>query len=223
LSYTCDGVLAIVDGKKVTPKSDPDHWQALCQKNWADAVSSGDYSKVDIFGILKDEKQRPMVQREGDPLPGKAYITTTTMSIPSTPDRTQRHWVDATKVPYVVLTPSFLQANHVKTGDLAVVFRPKTSAIAFAVYADSGPALGEASVKLHRDLGNEPVTKPPSVPRAKKGIPDKIVTLVFPGINVPGKLDSAAWNQAIREAGAQALKEWGGRDALQACAASVRP
>jgi Fungal chitosanase of glycosyl hydrolase group 75 len=218
LSYTCDGVAAIADGKRVTRRSDPDHWNELCRQAWVHAVSTGDYANVAIFGMLTGKENRPLVQQAGDPLPGKGYISTTTMTIPGTPDETQRHWVDATKVPYIVLTSSFAKANHVKTGDVAVVYRTKTSAIAFGVYADTGGDLGEASLKLHRDLGHEPVTKPPSVPRAKVGIADSVVTLVFPGINVPGRLDAAAWNEAITKAGKDAMEKWGGVARLRACA-----
>jgi hypothetical protein len=217
LSYTCDGVVAIVDGKRVTKKSDPAHWNELCREAWANAVKSGDYSKVAIFGMLTDKRNRPLVQGPGDPLPGKGYITTTTMTVPDTPAGTQRHWVDATKVPYIVLTSSFTRANHVKTGDVAAVYRPKTSAVAFGVYADMGGELGEASVKLHRDLGNEPMTRSSSA-RAKVGIGDPVVTLVFPGINVPGRLDATIWNEAITKAGKDALEKWGGVARLQACA-----
>ena len=218
LSYTCDGVAAIVDGKRVTRKTDPDHWNELCRQAWAHAVSSDDYANVAIFGMLTGKENRPLVQQTGDPLPGKGYISTTTMTIPDTPDKTQRHWVDATKVPYIVLTSSFIKANRVKTGDVAVVYRAKTGTIAFAVYADIGGDLGEASVKLHRALGNKPVTKPPSVPRAKVGIGDSLVTLVFPGINVPGRPDAVSWNEAITKAGKDALEKWGGVDRLRTCA-----
>jgi hypothetical protein len=218
LSFTCDGVAAIVDGKRVSKKTNPDDWQELCKQAWAHAVSSGDYSHVAIFGMLTDKQNRPLVQQVGDPMPGKAYITTTSMTIPGTPDGTQRHWVDATQVPYIVLTSSFVRANHVKTGDLAVVFLPKTNSIAFAVYADIGGDLGEASVKLHRDLGHDPVTKPPAVPRAKVGMGGPVITLVFPGTNVPGRSDAAAWDQEITKVGKDMLEKWGGLTRLRACA-----
>ncbi|MGA8026553.1 MAG: glycoside hydrolase family 75 protein, partial [Bryobacteraceae bacterium] len=218
LSDTCDGVVAIVDGKRITNKSDPQHWYATCQKAWAAAVASGDYSHVSIFGFLTDAQQRPVVQPSGDPLPGKAYITITTLTIPNTPDRVQRHWVDAVKIPYVVLpTGPFRKSYGVKPGDIAIVYRPKTGAMAVAVSGDCCD-LGEASIKLHRDLGNEPITNAHRVARANRGIDDVVFTLVFPGVNVPGSLDAEAWNQSIRAGGTAALDKWGGKNRLEACA-----
>lgn len=222
LSDTCDGVLAIINGQRVTPASDPAHWLALCRKAWADAVASGDYSGVAIFGMLTDKQHRPIVQQAGDPLPGKGYISTTSMSIAHTPDGTQRHWVDAVQVPYVVLPSSFTSTNHVRTGDLAAVYRPKTGAVAYGVFADEG-GFGEASVRLHRDLGNEPITnpRPPAAPRARRGIDEPMITVVFPGVNVPGMPDAEAWHAAIQSAGKTALEHWGGVERLKTCANDV--
>jgi hypothetical protein len=217
LSDTCDGVVALVDGKRVTRKTDKEHWYSICQKAWKDAQATGDYSKVSIFGFLTDKQNRPLVQGEGDPLPGKAYITTTSMTVPGTPDGTQRHWVDAVSIPYVVLPSDFLKAFHVARGDLAVVYRPKTQAVAFGVYADEGD-LGEASVKLHRDLKSEPVVTKNGVARAKAGIPDAVVVLVFAGKNIPGTTDAADWNRRIHDTGNDVLTQWGGLPRLQNCA-----
>ncbi len=219
LSETCVGVVAVVDGKRVTKKTDHDHWYAICQKAWADAQASGDYSHVAIFGFLGD-KNGPLLQKEGDPLPGKAYITTTTMTVPGTPDKTQRHWVDANKVPYVVLSPAFRSSYGVKAGDLAVVYRPKTSAIGYAVFADGGD-LGEGSVRLHKDLGNDPISMKNGVARANRGISDQVLTVVFPGVNVPGSVNADAWNQAIRQTGEAKLKAWGGQERLRACLQAI--
>jgi hypothetical protein len=216
LSDTCDGVVALVDGKRVTPRTDPKHWYSICRQAWRDALGTEDFSKMAIFGFLVDKQNHPLVQGDGDPLPGQAYITTTTMSVPGTPDRTQRHWVDAVKVPYVVLSGKFVSTFHVSPGDLAVVYRPKTKAIAFGVYADGG-ALGEASVKMHRDLKNNPLVKKKGVLRAVAGIPDPVVTLVFAGINVHGTIDAEEWNTRIRQAGEAALTEWGGLSRLKTC------
>ena len=43
LSETCDGVVALVDGKRVTNKSDPQHWYSICKKAWSNAQASGDF------------------------------------------------------------------------------------------------------------------------------------------------------------------------------------
>ena len=217
LSDTCDGVVAIVGGKRVNNKTDTKHWYAICQQAWKDAQASGDFSRVAIFGFLVDKQNHPIVQGAGDPLPGQAYITTTSMTVKGTPDGTQRHWVDAVKIPYVVLPGNFVKAYHVKLGDLVVVYRPKTQAVAFGVYADGGD-LGEASVKLHTDLGSSPIVTKNGVARAKAGIPDSVVMVIFPGTNVPSSEDTDEWNKQIHRAGEAALTKWGGLPRLQACA-----
>jgi hypothetical protein len=216
LSETCDGVVAVVNGKRVTKKTDPKHWYAICKKAWADAQANGDYTHVAIFGFLAD-KSGPILQKEGDPLPGKAYVTTTTLSIPGTPINTQRHWVDASSIPYVVLSPSFRSTYHVKPGDLTIVYRPNTSSVAYGIFADGGD-LGEASIKLHLDLGNDPISTAHGVARANRGIDDRVLTLVFPGTNIPASLDSKAWNAAIQQTGHTTLETWGGLARLRTCA-----
>jgi hypothetical protein len=70
-------------------------------------------------------------------------------------------------------------------------------------------------VKLHRDLGNEPVTQKNGIARANRGIEDLIVTLVFPGSKVAGSVDAEAWNTAIHQLGTDALEKWGGMTRLR--------
>jgi hypothetical protein len=217
LSFTCDGVSAVVNGQALTPKSDPQHWQHLCQEAWARARETADYSNVRIFGFLTDKRGIPVSQKAGDPLPNEAYVTTTTLTIPNTPDGTQRHWVDAVQIPYIVVSHSFAKASQLVPGDVAVVYRPRTGAIAFAVYADCC-ALGEASVRLHQDLGNNSIELEGGVERAKKRIEDRVVTIVFPGHHTNPSTDSAAWYRQIQDVSRDALAKWGGSNRLKACA-----
>jgi hypothetical protein len=216
LSFTCDGVNAVINGKAVTPRSDPRHWQKLCREAWAQAQHTGDYSKVHIFGFLKDKDGHPVIQKVGDPLPNEAYVTTTTMVIPNTPEDAQRHWVDAVQIPYIVLPNSLVNALSLTPGDLAVVYRPRTDAIAFAVYADCC-SLGEASVRLHQDLKSNPIKLQDGIQRAKNRIEDNVVTLVFPGHHTNPSTDSDAWYRQIQDAGKDALAKWGGANRLRAC------
>ena len=217
LSYTCDGVLAIEDGRRVTPGSDPAGWQKKCATAWAQARSSGDYGAVDIFGFLKGSDGRPVVQGEGDPLPGEAFVSTTSVAIPGAPDATQRRYVDATRIPYIVLPSSFVQRHGVKPGSLAVVYRPLTGAHAFGVYGDGG-GLGEASVKLHEALGSQPVRRIKGTARAKFRIEDPVLTAVFPARVAAPVADADAWVQAIEQEGAAALAAFGGVERLAECA-----
>lgn len=166
--------------------------------------------------FLKGKQNRPVLQKAGDPLPGKAYISTTTLFVPGTPDGVQRHRVDAVKINYIVLSPASRHQYGVAPGVIAVVYRLKTGKIGFAVFADGGD-LGEASVKLYRDLGNEPVVISGGVACARRGIGDEVLTLVFPGINVPGSEDTEAWNVDIQKTGRAAFEKWGGEARIKGC------
>lgn len=213
LSYTCDGSTAVGS----TPKSDPKHWQAKCLAAWAKAKATGDYTNLRIFGFQTGAKNVPLIQQDGDPLPKLGYISTTSVAVTDGPAGTQRHWVDATKIPYVVLSGSFVSNFKVGPGDVAVVYRPSNGQIGFAVYGDGGD-LGESSVMLHKEIGNDPVITSGGVERAKRGLGEPTVTLVFSGRATKPIVDADAWNKQIQQLGQQALTEWGGVDRLKACA-----
>jgi hypothetical protein len=222
LSYTCDGVNAIVGGRRISHKNDPQNWQRLCNEHWREALRTGDFSKVAIFGFATDARGQPIVQGPGDPLPGQAYLTTTSMTVPGTPDGTQRHYVDANAIPYVVLSGSLVSRFSIKPGDLVAVYRPGAHAgssgrVAFGIYADCC-SLGEASVRMHQDLGNDPIVLRSDVRRAKRGLGERTVTVIFPGRKPEASADLAAWYQSIQTTGAEALRAWGGVERLRACA-----
>jgi Fungal chitosanase of glycosyl hydrolase group 75 len=213
LSFTCDGVTAIGS----TPDTDPKHWQEKCRAGWARARATGDYSKLSIFGFQTDTRNTPLVQKVGDPLPDIGFISTTSVPVSDGPSGAQRHWVDATQIPYVVLSRSFINKFGVSAGDVALVFRPKTGKASFAVYGDGGK-LGEASVRLHQDLGSNPIVTHSGIARAKRGIDDTIVTIVFPGYTTHPTVDAEKWRSEIERFGAKALAGWGGSDRVKACA-----
>lgn len=214
LSYTCDGVLARVNGVDVEPGQKD--WQTLCQQHWTQANATQDYSQVHIFGF-EANCPGPCIQQAGDALPNEAYISTTTMSVPNTNEHTTRHYVNARDIPYIVLRSDFLRRFNVAPGDVAAVYRPKTGAVAFAIYADEGN-LGEGSVRLHQDLGNQPISRFNGVARAKNDIPDQVVTIVFPAHRPTPGTDNAAWYKQIQDVGAATLAAWGGPEMLKACA-----
>jgi len=122
LSYTCDGVVAVENGKRVTPTPNPSDWQQTCNAAWARAKATNDYQGVAIFGFQTAADNRPLIQGGGDPLPGKGYISATSVSIPGAPEGTQRRYVDASRIPYIVVPSSFVSKYKVKPRTLAVVW-----------------------------------------------------------------------------------------------------
>jgi hypothetical protein len=216
LSYTCDGVFAIVNGVAQTHKNNPANWQALCAQHWNAAKASGDYSKVKVVGFLMIDG-KPVVQGAGDPLPGEAYVTTTTLTLPNVPDTAQRRYVNAVEIPYVVLPSKYATANKLVPGDVVAVYRPANGKLAYAVYGDCC-SLGEGSVRLHNDLGSNPITIKNGVRRAKVEIEDKIVFVALTGAHTTRTQDAAAWRKEIQLKGADALAKLGGLPAVKACA-----
>jgi len=110
------------------------------------------------------------------------------------PDTTLQYsdgtYVNANRVPYFVLPQTWYSQFGIKTGDLgAVVFKDK---LAFAVFADVGPKakLGEGSLELLRELGEERLR--PNGRVINSGMGGGVTTVVFPG----SKADAAYRDEA---------------------------
>ena len=93
--------------------------------------------------------------------------------------------LDADLINYFVLPGGFYARHGIGLGDVAVVIRGVWKA--FACFGDVGPkhSLGEASISLHRELGNETVrgrdTVAGGIVNRKGGIDSDVITIVFPG------------------------------------------
>ena len=94
-----------------------------------------------------------------------------------------------------------------------------TGHLAFGVYGDCC-SLGEASARLHQDLGNDPiVVRADGTRRAKRGISDKVAFVTLTGAHTTPTLDAAAWRSEILAQGQAVLNTLGGKSAIAACAA----
>jgi len=82
----------------------------------------------------------PVVQGKSDPAPGY-YVSTTALYDPGNPNTRDPHrYVDAVKIPYVVLHPKAL--NYARLGDFATVVNLQNGKISAALVADeSAPDL----------------------------------------------------------------------------------
>jgi hypothetical protein len=163
----------------------PGHWWAIVTRN---GRPSG----------------QPVVQGRHDPAPGY-YVSSTALVDPDREPQDPRAYVDASRVPYVVLPPQARRAGA-RLGDFAVALVPKTGRHAFALFADIGPRekLGEGSIALARALGI------PSSPR-EGGAEGGVVYLVFPGSG-NGRPRPLA---VIRREGQRRLAAWGGLERLR--------
>lgn len=114
------------------------------------------------WGIATDAKGNPYIQKSTDPYPGY-YISTTSYFNSEFPPNDPRRYLDAEKVPFVVL-PSHIK-NMVAPkflGCHCLVTNKSNGKSCHAVLADLGPKnhIGEGSIALARalDIASSPKT-----------------------------------------------------------------
>ena len=106
------------------------------------------------MGIVTDESCKPLIQKKGDPHPG-LYISQTSLYDTTYTNSNPRRFVNAEKIPYIVLSLKMMALTGAKVGDISYVFNPTTGKSSFAVFGDVGPEelLGEGSIYLAQTLG----------------------------------------------------------------------
>ena len=151
----------------------------------------------------------PVVQGKSDPAPGY-YVSTTALYDPDNPNlRDPRRYVDAVKIPYVVLHPKALK--HARMGDFATVVNLQNGKISAAIVADESAAdlpVGEGSIALAKALGID------ADPR-RGGQGANITYVIYPGSG-NGKPRSF---EEIAVRSKQLFEAWGGPSRLTACVA----
>lgn len=153
---------------------------------------------------------RPVIQGQFDPAPGY-FVSTTALFDPDNPNiRDPHRYVDAAKIPYIVLHPWALKLAHL--GDFATVVNLRNGKMASALVADKSslhPRVGEGSIALAEELGIN------SDPRFG-GQPGDVVYLIYSGSGNgrPRDLDDITTNAKLL------LEAWGGVEKLTACVAS---
>ena len=168
-----------------------------------DLSNAGDSRHWD--GLVADENGTPFVQGPGDPFPGY-YVSCTALT-----DRTKslndpRRYVDASKIPYVVLPGDLARDAGAHLGDFVAVVNMRNGKSSYAIFADIG-TLGEGSIALAENLGI-------SSDARQGGTRGGILYHVFAGSGngKPRSLDE------INSETAKLLQDWGGTDQINACA-----
>jgi len=122
----------------------------------------------------------------------------------------QRQWVDAEKVPYVVLPLHLYRNMGVQLGDVAaVVWQGR---VAYAVFADEGPdhLMGEGSIALHERLGFDPWEVKDGTRQIVNGMDDGVVMIVFPH-SAPSELTPENINDKVAEIARTKFADLGGK------------
>ena len=148
---------------------------------------------------------KPYVQKSTDPYPGY-YVSMTSLEDTEKEVTDPSRYVNAEVIPYIVLPQKVKQAGGAALGDFAVVLNRANGKLAFAQFADEGPAgkLGEGSIALAKLLDIDASPK-------NGGAPENIVYLLFPGSG-NGKKRSL---EEINAEGEKLLTNWGGKQLLE--------
>lgn len=120
-------------------------------------------------------REKPYIQKKGDPAPG-FYVSTTSLHDPEKALTDPARYVNAETVPYLAIAPRLRDDEGVSLGDLAAAVDLQTGQTAYAIVADIGndDTVGEGSIALAKDLGLDFTPK-------KGGTPVDILYIVFPG------------------------------------------
>ena len=171
-------------------------------------ANAGEPSRWD--GIITDRHGNPLIQRENDPFPGY-YISCTSLSDETKEFTDPTSYVNASKIPYVVLPREVADRGGARLGDFGLVMNLRNGKSSFAIYADIG-TLGEGSVALADALGIWSDAR-------HGGQSDGILYLLFPesGNLRPRTIDE------IASEGEKLLHQWGGMKKLSACIESDDP
>lgn len=156
-------------------------------------------------GLAKDPDGDPYIQGPDDPYPGY-YVSATALVDRSKSVNDPARYVDASKIPFVVLPGGMARELGARPGDFAAVFNQRNGKSSFAIFGDVGPYdhIGEGSVALAENLG---IRSDARNGGARRGI----VYLVFPGsgngrprsieeINFEGQKLLQAWEDSVATA-----------------------
>ncbi|HWF13839.1 MAG TPA: glycoside hydrolase family 75 protein [Candidatus Acidoferrales bacterium] len=105
-------------------------------------------------GLAKDAQGEPFIQGPNDPFPGY-YVSETALADRSKAVSDPARYVDASKIPFLVLPGGLARQLGARVGDFAIVFNERNGKSSYAIFGDVGPfdRIGEGSVALAENLG----------------------------------------------------------------------
>lgn len=155
-------------------------------------------------GLAKDADGDPIIQGPNDPYPGY-YVSATALADRSKPFNDPTRYVDASKIPFIVLPGGMARQLGTRPGDFAVAFNQRNGKSSYAIFGDLGPydRIGEGSMALAENLG---IRSDARNGGARRGI----LYLVFPGsgngrprtieeINAEGQKLLQEWEASISQ------------------------
>jgi hypothetical protein len=158
-------------------------------------------------GLAKNADGEPFVQGPDDPFPGY-YVSATALADRTKPVNDPTRYVDASKIPFIVLPGALARQLYARPGDFSAVMNLNNGKSSYAIFGDVGPSdrIGEGSVALAENLG---IRSDARNGGARRGI----VFLVFPGSGNGQPRTIAEINSETENL----LQTWGGAPQLAAC------
>jgi hypothetical protein len=158
-------------------------------------------------GLAKNADGEPFIQGPDDPFPGY-YVSATALADRTKPVNDPTRYVDASKIPFIVLPGAMARELEARPGDFADVINLGNGKSSYAIFGDVGPSdrIGEGSVALAENLG---VRSDARNGGARRGI----LFVVFPG-------SGNGRPRTIEEINGETeklLQAWGGTSQLTAC------
>lgn len=194
-------------------------WKANCLADYFEAKKNNfDRGPHICFFALITNEGKPAIQGPSDPKPG-FFVSTTALQNRGYDSASPLAQINANEIPYVVLPAGLARKiGNVHLGDVAIMYRKSTDLLSYGLVADVGPRdkLGEGSVALHKNLGNDPFALKSGIRRATRGISRRDVAyLIFPGSGVT-LTEFTAHNIDVK--GTELLSLFGGKEKLKDCA-----
>jgi hypothetical protein len=161
-------------------------------------------------GLAKDGDGQPFVQGPNDPFPGY-FVSETALTDRTKAVNDPARYVDASRIPFIVLPGGMARQIGARPGDFAVVFNRRNGQKSSAIFGDVGPSdrIGEGSVALAENLGIRSDARNGGTRRG-------VLFLVFPG-------SGNGRPRPVEEINAESeklLNAWGAIDQVAACSAS---
>jgi hypothetical protein len=168
-----------------------------------DIVNAGSPGHWD--GIVVDRDGSPLIQAASDPFPG-FYVSCTALVDWNKARTDPTRYVDASKIPYIVLPGDLSRQIGARLGDFALVMNIRRRTAAYAIFADIG-TLGEGSVALADQLGIWSNAR-------EGGTRGGILYVVYPGSGnrQPRTMDE------INAEGDKLFEAFGGAERINSCA-----
>jgi len=148
----------------------------------------------------------PIVQGPSDPYPGY-YVSMTSLEDTTKSPTDPHRYVDASQIPFIVLTQGLAKTMGARLGDLIWVVNTRNGKSSPAMFVDWGPRnhLGEGSIALAKALGINADAR-------RGGTDGGIVTIVFPGSGTGKPQPLEAFASVAR----RLFESWGGARRLKA-------